>query len=222
MDSSRKAFFAFFASIAFAFSLFLSQIGFADTHMRVLTSFEKQGTELVQEGCETIPFDELILCWNAIRANSNDYPFWVSLRQRGAWSPFLYYGDWGIRSQMLTGESPDDSFASTSRGVALVKQGVCDGSRIRVVSAGVDKLSGMDGGFECYDFWPLHVAEAYHLTAVGYDIETKRARCLDPIFPADKATSVAYGVDDFIRLWAKRQNIACIFENDTDPFGNSK
>ena len=327
MDLSKKSFLAIFTLL-----FFYSETLLSETYRHLLSDSEKGENTIVWEETDTLSFDELILCWNAPRTENGDYAFFVSLRQNGEWSPFLYYGDWGVRGQMLTGESA--SFAKTGRGSATATKGQCDGFRIEVASPNnllemerlwvstahlaafkpplspppalepillenvprqstytlrlprywdmtmvaamlsaighlgktnvdIEDFASriMDGDFECYDFWPLHAAEAYHrlagayqvhverlpdfsalhscllkgtpvlvdiqgtpqnglmwphyrshiLLVIGYDPLNRKVHCLDPIFPGDKSTSIAYGVDDFIRLWAKRQNIACIF-----------
>ncbi len=47
------------------------------------------------------------------------------------------------------------------------------------------------------------------LTVIGYKDE--KVLCMDPAFPEDAKTHVAYNLNDFLAAWARRQNIAYVF-----------
>ncbi|HSX25979.1 MAG TPA: C39 family peptidase [Chlamydiales bacterium] len=97
----------------------------------------------------TMPFDELILSWNAIRPSSGRFGFLVSLRQNDAWSPWLYYAEWGAPGQILFRENPPTSFAETRFGVAgpLKENGktknLCTGFRVKVLTSGGASLHAL-------------------------------------------------------------------------------
>lgn len=86
------------------------------------------------EVADTAPFNELILTWNSMRPEKGGHFFFVSVKQNGEWSPLLYYGQWGSWGQLLFRDAPEDSFASTFRGVVSPKSGHCDGFIISVQS----------------------------------------------------------------------------------------
>lgn len=300
-----------------------------------ITNTDCEQEAITWEVTEAPPFNELILSWNAIRSSESAYTFYVSLHQDHEWSPWLYYGDWGSRGQMLCVESQPDSFAETNRGIVRPKKAHADGFRIQVCSIGRDRLCKlerlaacasdldrftpsmanlafelkpielknippqslytlrlprhwdmsmiasmlsalrylsnqeldptdlidhiMDADFESYDFWPLHAAEAFHrlngafrvqiehlphftslhehlmkgtpvlinilgtpmggmpwppyrshiLCVLGYN--QGKVLCMDPAFPSNSSTYVSYSLDDFIRVWAKKHHIACVF-----------
>ncbi|GEM_PF-4787665 len=325
------------SGMIFAAFLFASAL-FADfSTLYVMPHTERQGrSDTVWEVKAEEPFNELILSWNAPREADAQYTFFVSLRQNGDWSPWLYYGDWGKTGQMLPVESPEDSFAETNRGTTRPKTGFCDGFRVHLLANGKEGLSPirmfsaslsnlsrfspssndcklpsvllenvpaqslnmlrldrhydmclgaamisavkylskrdldtsdyiahtMDNDFESHDFYPLHAAESYHrlggayqvrivrlngfeeihsrlvqsvpivvsvqgtpsggfpwpfyrphmLTVIGYNAESDKVACLDPIFPTNKSSYQSYLLEDFLRIWGKKQNIACVFE----------
>jgi len=58
--------------------------------------------------------------------------------------------------------------------------------------------------------WPPY--RTHVLCIIGYDPDQRKVHCIDPVFPNDKSTQMAYSIDDFLRVWAKRQNIACVFD----------
>jgi hypothetical protein len=46
-----------------------------------------------------MPFDELILSWNAYRPPSGYYTFSISLKMNETWSPWILYAQWGGQEQ---------------------------------------------------------------------------------------------------------------------------
>ena len=110
----------------FFYSLFLvvSSIGSS----KIYEVFPDPGeSSFCWEVADTAPFDELILTWNGMRPEQGGYFLFVRVKQNGEWSPLLYYGQWGSWGQLLFRDAPEDSFASTSRGVVSPKSGKCDG-----------------------------------------------------------------------------------------------
>lgn len=295
--------------------------------------------EFVWECAPVKPFRELQLSWNATRLAQEGYSFFVSLRQNGSWSPWLYYGEWGHFGQLLCKENPDTSFAETHRGTARPKQSLSDGFRIRLISPARGTLFDLrelfastfdtpitsspdlslsnpspilldsvprysllqlrfspiyeyslcvaaaaavnylgknadpvdfsqcvyDQDFDCYEHWPLIAAEAaarlgpdfevrieylpdfsaiytqleqgcpvvvgiigtlmggpmpfrreHGVAVIGYDPVLKKVHCMDPGFAWYKATFVSYQLEDFLRAWEKRKNIACVFKKKTN------
>ena len=52
-----------------------------------------------------------------------------------------------------------------------------------------------------------------HLLVVkGYDPKSQNVLCMDPAFPSDNKTSVAYPLEDFLAAWKRRGGIAYIFD----------
>lgn len=331
----------FFLFIFITFELLCTNKASANpchVYEKSLQQEERGLSEIFWEVQHTKPFNEVILSWNAKRSEYGRYTFLISLQQNGAWSPWLYYGDWGNLGQMLCTEAPAASFAVTDRGISRPKIGMCDGFRLKVLAPGQEKFDKMetiwaclsdltqftsppslpsletillknvpgqslhtlrlnrhwdmsmiacalsaarylgnididpaefasqvmDNDYESYDFWPLNAAEAFDrlkgkykvhierladfsilhsylikgcpvlvnvlgtpfgglpwppyrshiLCVLGYDSVSQTVHCLDPIFPTNKGTLSSYAIDDFLRIWAKRQNIACVFEKN--------
>lgn len=54
--------------------------------------------------------------------------------------------------------------------------------------------------------------EGGHLLVIrGYDAINKKVLCMDPAFPEDDETYVAYDVNDFLTAWKRRQGLAYMF-----------
>ncbi len=52
-----------------------------------------------------------------------------------------------------------------------------------------------------------------HLLVVkGYDATKQEVLCMDPAFPTDQLTHVAYALSDFLAAWSRRGGIAYIFD----------
>jgi hypothetical protein len=86
------------------------------------------------EVTEIEPFDELILSWNAERTETESYSFFLSFRQNGEWSPWLYYAEWGAYGRQLCDDRFSCPFAKAFRGTAEPAQGKFDGFRVEAVS----------------------------------------------------------------------------------------
>lgn len=58
----------------------------------------------------------------------------------------------------------------------------------------------------------LHPYSQGHLLVVrGYDPGDNKVLCMDPGYPEDSQTHVAYSLDDFLLSWQRRKNIAYVF-----------
>ncbi len=55
-------------------------------------------------------------------------------------------------------------------------------------------------------------AQGHLLVVTGFDPEKKEVCCMDPAFPSDEATHVRYLLDPFLAAWARRGNVAYLFE----------
>lgn len=54
--------------------------------------------------------------------------------------------------------------------------------------------------------------ESGHLLVIrGYDAINKKVLCMDPAFPTNDETYVAYNVEDFLTAWRRRNGLAYIF-----------
>ena len=51
-----------------------------------------------------------------------------------------------------------------------------------------------------------------HLIAViGFDEKTQEVICMDPAFPSDRETIVRYQLNDLLKSWGRRKNVAYVF-----------
>jgi len=50
------------------------------------------------------------------------------------------------------------------------------------------------------------------LTVIGFDAKEQKVHCVDSAFPEDGQTAVSYPLQGFLEAWARRQNIAYLFE----------
>ncbi len=107
---------------------------FGSSFQHALCFDEQNEAEFVWECAPVKPFRELQLSWNASRGEQEGYSFFVSLRQNGVWSPWLFYGEWGHFGQLLCKEGSESPIAETFRGTARAKQTFSDGFRIRLAS----------------------------------------------------------------------------------------
>lgn len=57
----------------------------------------------------------------------------------------------------------------------------------------------------------LPYAQGHLLVVTGYDALHKKVICMDPAFPTNNETHVAYDFEDFIRAWGRRENVAYVF-----------
>lgn len=57
----------------------------------------------------------------------------------------------------------------------------------------------------------LPYAKGHLVVVVGYDPLEKKILCMDPAFPSNEETHVAYDSSDFILAWSRRGNLAYIF-----------
>lgn len=56
--------------------------------------------------------------------------------------------------------------------------------------------------------------ESGHLLVVrGYDSSTQQVLCMDPAYPENETTHVAYPLADFLSTWQRRQGLAYLFTN---------
>ncbi len=57
-----------------------------------------------------------------------------------------------------------------------------------------------------------HPYKSGHLMVViGYDPKTKRVHCIDSAFESNENTMVSYAIEDFLKAWGIRKNLAYIF-----------
>lgn len=86
---------------------------------------------------ETIPFDELIISWNALRPLYGEYRIDVALRVEGAWSPFLHYASWGGQGQSGGDCRSDEFHLKIYQDIIALSEGLlASGFRIRLTLAG--------------------------------------------------------------------------------------
>jgi hypothetical protein len=54
-------------------------------------------------------------------------------------------------------------------------------------------------------------AKGHLLAVIGYDSSNQKVICMDPAFPTDNETQIAYNLEDFVRAWSQRGNVAYVF-----------
>ena len=52
------------------------------------------------------------------------------------------------------------------------------------------------------------------IVVIGYDSLNQKVLCMDPAFPSDNETHVAYNLSDFVQAWNRRGNVAYIFKKN--------
>jgi hypothetical protein len=57
----------------------------------------------------------------------------------------------------------------------------------------------------------LPYAKGHLLAVIGFDAHRHKVYCMDPAFPSDKETLVAYEFSDFLEAWNRRGRIAYMF-----------
>jgi hypothetical protein len=63
----------------------------------------------------------------------------------------------------------------------------------------------------------LPYAKGHLLAVVGYDPTERRVLCMDPAFPTNDETHIAYPLADFLQAWKRRENIAYVFRHKHCP-----
>lgn len=59
---------------------------------------------------------------------------------------------------------------------------------------------------------PFYIPHA--VCVIGYDPAAQTVICIDPFFPNDRATQVAYSISDFLTAWKKQNNLSVIFQRN--------
>ena len=63
----------------------------------------------------------------------------------------------------------------------------------------------LQGAIQAYD-------QGHLLVVRGFDSKQNKVLCMDPAYPTDFQTHVSYALEDFLRSWQRRKNIAYIFK----------
>jgi len=58
---------------------------------------------------------------------------------------------------------------------------------------------------------PLLYKSGHLIAIIGFDSETNEVLCMDPAFSSDENTIVRYALDDLMKAWGRRLNIAYMF-----------
>jgi Peptidase_C39 like family len=58
-------------------------------------------------------------------------------------------------------------------------------------------------------------AKGHLMAVVGYDSLNQKVVCMDPAFPKDDETHVAYSLLDFVQAWNRRGNVAYVFQRSS-------
>jgi hypothetical protein len=90
-----------------------------------------------------LPFDELMLSWNAARPTEGRYLFYVSVKI-DTWSPWLLYASWGSDGQAsflsTTQEAPIRAYQDA---VEVLEEKKATGFQIKIVSEGLAPLDAL-------------------------------------------------------------------------------
>ncbi|HSX11228.1 MAG TPA: C39 family peptidase [Chlamydiales bacterium] len=129
---------------------------FAETRTHFFSADEQGRSEVLWEELSCSPFKELTLSWNASRPSAGRYSFFISVRQNGEWSPWLYYAEWGSQGQIMFKDIPEHSCAFAQGGQVKPKVGFCDGYRVKVEGS---------GGADLGRFYHLSVCTLDHFRA---------------------------------------------------------
>lgn len=60
---------------------------------------------------------------------------------------------------------------------------------------------------------PLPYESGHLLVVKGYDAKSQQVCCMDPAFPTNELTHVAYDLNDFLTAWGRRFGMAYIFDS---------
>lgn len=55
-------------------------------------------------------------------------------------------------------------------------------------------------------------SEGHLMAVIGYDAEKEEVICMDPAFRGREASSTRYALNDFLSAWARRGNVAYLFQ----------
>lgn len=90
------------------------------------------------------PCSEAAVSWSGERPEKGRVTFLVSVRQKEAWSPWLYYAEWGNRGQIMFRDDLDT--VRSCEGALQMKGVLCDGVRVQAIASGgadLDRLHGL-------------------------------------------------------------------------------
>jgi hypothetical protein len=117
------------------------------SHTYEATPPQPAPVEWVWEQADALPFNELIVSWNGFRPETGKWTIWISLEQKGAWSPWLKYAEWSADSQKTFKSCGD--FAETYQDAAYPKEGLCTSFRIKAEAGEGADLSDLHAIFAC-------------------------------------------------------------------------
>lgn len=78
---------------------------------------------------------------------------------------------------------------------------------LQLLKAGFPVITSVKG---CLPGSHLSYEEGHLLVVRGFDDKQSKVLCMDPAFPEDYQTFVAYPLDDYLACWHRRKNIAYI------------
>lgn len=114
----------------------MSSIHFLDAHM---IHQERIETEWKQENL--IPFDELMISWNADRPSAGKYLFYVSVKTK-EWSPWLLYATWGSEGQQsFLNKAEGDPVHVYQDALEVMEGNQATGFQIKILTEGDASLS---------------------------------------------------------------------------------
>lgn len=168
-------------------------MSFSKLYARGLNPSEQKETEIYWQSEELPPFNELILSWNGLRPQGF-WTFFVSLKQKDSWSPWLKYAEWGSDRQKTFKSASADSFASSHQDAVTAKED-CTGFQVRVQSG--HSLESLHSLYVClsqpsqFERRPPTILKPVFLTGVPYQSQMTLAHPRHRDFCSPTSTSMA-------------------------------
>ncbi len=120
----------------FCLILLLSSIEFLNAHM-----IHQDNVEAEWRKENLIPFNELMLSWNAARPSAGKYLFYVSVKTK-EWSPWLLYAAWGSEGQQsFSNKAENDPVRVYQDAIEVTEGNQATGFQIKIVTEGNASLN---------------------------------------------------------------------------------
>jgi hypothetical protein len=113
----------------FCLIIMMSSIGFLEAHI-----VHQQNVETEWKKENLLPFDELMITWNAARPSKGKYLFYVSVKTK-EWSPWLLYATWGSEGQQsFLSKAENDPVRVYQDALEVMEGNQATGFQIRIVT----------------------------------------------------------------------------------------
>lgn len=126
---------------------------------------------------------------------------------------FDIYGNWSFNIAQAFVELGKEWQCFYARSLEFDTIGQCLRKGLPVVVSVKGKLTNS----------PMPYNQGHLLVIKGYEASTERVLCMDPAFPSDEQTSVAYPWEEFMQVWRERGYLTYFFfcnsRSDVERFG---